>query len=308
MPRSKPWIVYPVLAFGVASFASSSILVRFADDGPGLAIAVWRTWIAALLLTPVLLPRVAGELKRFTAPDWKLIGLSGVLLGLHFVLWIESLYHTSVASSSALVTTSPIFLALFGYLFLRERLRPWQVASVLCAVGGAVLISRGDSGAGPGAHAALGNTLALTAALIVSVYMLIGRVVRRRVSWGAYIYPLYVVVALVTLTAALVRGTPLWGYPIRFYLLCAAMAVGPQIIGHGAMNFGLRYFPAAYLGVLGLLEPVGASLLAVVLFGEQPGPIAVLGIAVVLLGVLVNALAGRKPAPAPTGSSAAAVR
>jgi len=117
-----PLRVWLVLAVGLATFGSSAILVRYASEAPALALAVWRTTFAAVLVAPVALAKAGPQLRRLPPRDLALIGAAGVLLGLHFIGYIESLYHTSVASASVLVTTSPLFIAALGYAFLRERL------------------------------------------------------------------------------------------------------------------------------------------------------------------------------------------
>jgi drug/metabolite transporter (DMT)-like permease len=185
---------------------------------------------------------------------------------------------------------------------LGERLARGTVVAIVVAVGGAALIGWADAGSAvalAGGGALYGNGLALGASLLVSGYLLIGRVVRQRVSWLAYVTPLYTVAAVTVLAVALATGTPLGGYDTRFYLLCLGMAVGPQLLGHGSFNYALQYLPAALVSLLALLEPVGAAALAYVLFGEAPAPLAVAGMLVVLVavGAVVRIRRGRRPAP-----------
>lgn len=277
-----------LLVVAVVSLAMSPILVRLAGDVPGVAIAVWRTVIAALLLAPFAAGRVGADFRTLSRYDLCLITASGVLLGIHFIAWIESLFHTTVASASVLVTTSPVFLVFLGYVLLGERLSRRTVVAILIAVAGAVLLNWGDTtGTTEAPRPLLGNSIALLASLLVSFYLLIGRVVRRKTAWLTYVFPLYVVAALTTFVAALVRGTPLFGYRTMFYVFCGLMALGPQIIGHGTFNYALAFFPAALVGMLALLEPVGASIMAYFLFGETPGWWAVAGMVVVLASVAV---------------------
>jgi drug/metabolite transporter (DMT)-like permease len=151
-----------------------------------------------------------------------------------------------------------------------------------------VLIGWADAGTVTLGQGALwGNTLAVTAALLVSLYLLIGRVVRQKVSWLAYLAPLYATAAATALGAAALRGVPLFGYSWTMYALCAGLALGPQLLGHGSFNYALQYVPAAIVGMLALLEPVGASVLAYVLFDEVPPVASVVGMLVVLGGVAV---------------------
>jgi drug/metabolite transporter (DMT)-like permease len=288
-----------VLGLGVISFTFSPILVRWASDAPGMAVAVWRTTLAVLLLAPVAGWRIRSDVRAFSWRDVALILGAGVLLGIHFLAWIESLYHTTVASASVLVTTSPIFLVVLGFLVLKERLSWTTVAAICVSVAGAALIGIGDArGVGVGPNPLWGNSLALSASLFASVYLLIGRVVRQQVSWLAYVFPLYSVAALTTLGAAWMQGVPLFGYEAGFYGLCLLMAIGPQILGHGSFNYALHYFPAALVGMLALLEPVGSSALAFVLFGEVPNALAITGMLVVLGAVGVVVWNERQRAPA----------
>ncbi len=288
MSADWPPRIYVVLILGVISFAFAPILVRWAGDVPGIAIAVWRTVTAAVVLVPAAALRIGPEVRRFTQRDVGLILGAGVFLGLHFIAWIESLYHTTVASASVLVTTSPLILAVLGYVVLGERLSRTTVAAIGTAVGGAALIGWADAGTVVLGRGALwGNSLALSGAVLVSLYLLIGRVVRQKVSWLAYVTPLYAVAALTALGAAAVKGVPLFGYSWRFYALCAGLALGPQVLGHGSFNYALQYVPAAIVGLLALLEPVGASILAYTFFGEVPPPASIVGMAVVMGAVAV---------------------
>ncbi|MEX2402092.1 MAG: DMT family transporter [Rhodothermales bacterium] len=292
--EERPRSVYWVLVFGLCSFSISPILVRFASEAPGLTIAVWRTTIAAVLLLPVALVRSRDELRELNRRDLLLISVAGVLLGIHFVTWIESLYHTTVASASVLVTTAPIFLAILGYVFLDERLSRRVTSAILLAVAGAVLIGLGDASGESARAPLLGNSLALTASLVFSIYLLVGRVVRQKTSWVAYVFPLYAVAGLTALIAAIALDTPLLGFSPSFYLLCLAMAVGPQLFGHGSFNYAIRYMPAAMLGLLSLIEPVAASILAFVLFDEVPGALAISGMVVVLCAIAFAIRARRR--------------
>ena len=184
------------------------------------------------------------------------------------------------------MTSSPALVAVLGYLILGERLSLGTVVAIGAAMGGAVLLGWADAGAiTMGRGALLGNTLALGAALLVSVYLLIGRVVRQDVSWWAYVPLLYTAAAASVLAAAWIRGTPLLGYSWRVYGLCVALALGPQVLGHGSFNYALQYLSAAVVGMLSLLEPVGASLLAYVLFDELPPPLSIVGMVIVLAAV-----------------------
>jgi len=186
-----------------------------------------------------------------------------------------------------------------SYVVLGERLARRRQLAVGVGVAGALLLGWGDLG-GEATRPLIGNALAVAAAVLVSIYLLIGRVVRRKRSWLAYLFPLYTVVALTTLVVAAVRGAPLLGFSATFYGLCALMALGPSLVGHGSFNYALRYLPAAVVGLLALIEPVGASILAYAFFAEQPGLLALVGMTLVLGSVAVALWpARRRPSTEP---------
>ena len=290
VPEQRPRHIYAVLAVGVISIASSAILVRFAQEGSPLAVASWRLVFAVLILAPFSIKSVPAQVRSFSTREHGLIVVSGIALGLHFATWIESLYLTSVASSTVLVTTSPVFLAILGFVVLGERLNRQTILAIAIAVVGSGLIAAGDSlssDPGAGANPVLGNGLALAAAFLVSIYLLIGRSVRQHATWLGYVFPVYFVASLTTLAIASLRGDSLFGYSPGFYTLCLLMALIPQILGHGAFNYAVKYVPAVILGILTLAEPIVASIGAYVLFGEAPAWPALIGMVLVLLGVVM---------------------
>ncbi len=300
----RPILLYPLLMAGLTSFAFSPILIRFATDVPALTLATWRTLFAVAMLAPFAVRSIGEEVREFKARDIRLILVAGVLLALHFVVWISSLYHTSVASASVLVSLSPIFLAVLGMVVLKERLTRRTVVAIILAFAGSILIGVGDgTSVGPiGGNPLLGNAMATLAAFLVSCYLLVGRVMRQRTSWLAYVFCMYSVVAVVILVIAIISGAPLVGFEPRIYVLCALMALGPQIIGHGSFNYALKYFPAALLGLLSLTEPIGGSVLAYLLFGEAPSVLGFAGMVVVLLSI-AGALLPRTQADTDRGAT-----
>lgn len=304
MPSTKS--VYAILLVGLCVIAFSPILVRYASEGEAMAVAALRTTFAALLLLPWVWRGGLNPLVHLSKRDYIAIGIAGGALSLHLVTWIESLYYTTVASASVLIALTPIFLAVIGYLFLNERLRRGHVIAIMVAVGGAMLIGYGDQRQAPAnLKPMLGNTLAVTAALLMSVYLIFGRSVRQKLSWLPYVFPLYAVTAVVTLLIALLRGVPLTGYSFTFYALCFAMALGPSIIGHGSINYALGYISAAIVGLLTLLEPLVASAAAYVLFDEQPSGMALVGMGIVLCAVVYVLYSGAdQPAPDTAATSA----
>ena len=293
MSHAPAWRTYAALGGGVLIVSTASILVRFAQGQgvPSLAIAAWRLTIAAAILLPLVLARSRDELGRLGARDWWLGGASGVFLAMHFASWIVSLEHTSVASSVALVTTNPIWIAIFSVLVLRERMPGLRALAVGLSLAGSGVILWADTGVvtAGSPNPVLGNALALVGSLTMCGYLLIGRRLRSRMTLLAYVGVVYAVAALCLVLLALALDTRMGGYPKFAWILLAAMALGPQLLGHSAFNYALKHVSATMIALAVLGEPVGSTLLAWLMFGETVGPLKLAGMALLLGGIFLAA-------------------
>lgn len=285
---TRPARVVAALCAGMAVIGFAPILVRWAGEAPPMAVVAWRTAVAAAVIAPLALVCARDDLRALTARDWGLASVAGVFLGLHFSAWTISIYHTSVASASVLVTSSPLFIAVLGWVFLRDRLSRKTIVAIGAGVGGATLIALADATAGYFPRAAYGNALALSAAFLVAIYLLIGRALRQRLSLLAYLLPVYVAAGLTTWVATAIDGAALL-QPAYIIGLSALLAIGPQLIGHSAFNYAVRYVPAAVIGLATLAEPVVGTLLAVLFFAEVPPPLGLLG-GMIVLGAIASSL------------------
>lgn len=304
LPRAaiSPMRAYAVLALGLLAVSLASILIRMAqgEGVPSLTIAAGRLAIAALILTPFTLRRYQRHLRGLRRRDLLLIGVAGVFLGLHFIFWVTSLEHTSVLISVVLVTTSPLWSAGLEAVFLRASVTRLVFGGILLAIVGAVVISLpgADAGIALGSSPLLGSGLALAGALAVSVYMVIGRSVRARLPLLPYIWLVYGVAAITALAAVFVARAPLTGHSPTGYALLLALALIPQLIGHSAFNYVLKYLSATYVGISTQLEPVLSAALALLLFQEMPRPLQLLGSAIVMAGVVLATLGQPNPSAA----------
>jgi drug/metabolite transporter (DMT)-like permease len=301
MAERYRFVPYVVLLVGVLIAASSSIMIRFAQEYavPSIQIAAGRLLFASLILLPLVLPKALPEVRNLDRRDL-LFGLAaGVLLAIHFASWIASLEYTSVASSVALVSTNPIWVGIASVLLLRERLAPLMIVGIALTVGGSVLIAISDSSGDNAANALFGNGLALLGAISGSGYFLIGRKLRPRMTILAYIWLVYSSAAVVLVIAATVQGAirgsslPLIGFPLPVYLLLLGLAIGPQLLGHTSFNWALRYLSATFVTISILGEPIGSALLALIFFGEQFAELQLLGFVTLLIGITVAASSER---------------
>jgi len=285
---------YLVLAVGVFVVSTASILIRYAqgEGVPSLTIAAVRLGIATLMLTPVVWMRSSRELLALRARDVLLALMSGVFLAVHFWSWIASLAYTSVASSTALVTTNPLWVGLASVLVLGERMGRATIVGIALTLAGSVLIFASDSSAQQAAaqpDPLLGNLLALLGAAMASGYLLVGRALRKRVGLLAYIWLAYGSAALLLLLAVGASGSTLSGYSTLAYAAMLALALGPQLLGHTSFNWALRHLSATFVALSILGEPVGSALLALMIFDERLAPVQLAGFVLLLVGIYLAA-------------------
>lgn len=290
--RRFPMLPYLVLLGGVLMVASASIMIRFAQQMgmPSMVIAAGRMGGAALILLPIALPRAVGEVRRLQGRALGLGLVAGVLLAVHFAAWISSLAYTSVASSVALVATNPLWVGLASVVVFRERLAPAIVVGIVLSIGGSALIGMSDGRGANAPNALFGDGLALLGALSGASYFLIGRALRRRMSILAYIWLVYSSAALLLVPIAWVAfggGAALVTYPPMAFVLLLGLAIGPQLLGHTAFNWVLRYLSATFVSIAILGEPIGSALLALLLFHERFAPLQLVGFGVLLAGIVV---------------------
>jgi drug/metabolite transporter (DMT)-like permease len=277
--RHAPLVVG--LAVVVVSFAA--ILIRLCTV-PTAVIAAFRLALASLVLLPIFAGRARS--LRVRRRDVGFCLLAGLFLSLHFLFWIESLKLTTVASSVVLVTTSPIFAAIFAWLALRESIgRKTVFAIVLCLAGGLV-IGRGDFALGR--EVLRGNILAVLGAAAFGAQFVTGRGVRRHMDFLEYAFITYTASAVMLVGWAALRSHAFAGFPAVNYLWFALLAVGPQVFGHTSLNWALRYMPAPKVAICILGEPIGSALLAWLFFSEVPGWSLLAGAALILYGVYLT--------------------
>jgi drug/metabolite transporter (DMT)-like permease len=271
------------------AIGAAAIFARFALDGAGpFAVSALRLGIATLAI--LALGACLGRLpwRRELA-----FALAGLALAIHFATWITSLEYTSVAISTLLVTTTPIWTE--AYDALRQRRLPGRtyVVALVCALAGvaAIAFARGSRPAPIAGHELFGDGLALCGSFAIGAYLL---VVRDAGKTGAVRLPTRAIVLrtygwatfALALGAAVTHQSPPPLTDARSWGGILAMALVSQLLGHTALNAALRDFRPSVVALSTLAEPVVAALLAALVFREFLGTATLAG------GVLVLAAIG----------------
>jgi len=283
--RLPPFNPYIALLVGVIAISTSAIFVKLGSGTSASIIAFYRLFFAVLLMAPIVLTKYRYQLLSINKIDWLLAVGAGVFLALHFILWFESLNHTSVASSVVLVSMQPIFAFIGTYLFFHERFSPGAIISMLITIFGSIIISWGDFQLSTGRF--LGDILALLGAVAVTVYFLLGQQARKRVSFITYTFIVYFMSMITLLIYNLVLRQDFFGHPTEHWLIFIALALIPTFLGHSLFNWALRWLSTAAISMALVFEPIGATILAYFVLNEIVTSTQWLGGTIVIFGLFL---------------------
>ncbi len=287
MSTPSPSRLALVMGVGLAAVSLSAIFIRLAD-APGVVVAAYRMVLASL----ILLPWTLRALKRtpLTRQNAGYAVLAGLLLGVHFATWISSLSYTSVAASTSLGTTTPVWVAVMSWLVLGFAPSFSTLLGMLIAILGGALIGFGGGVSEASSAPLTGNVLALIGAVAAAAYLLLGRAAQNRgLGLQAYIGVAYGVAALSLVPLPLLLGLSYSAYSPTTFFWILLLALIPQLIGHTSYNYAVKHLDPAVVATVILLEPIGASLLAMIFFTEIPPLPTLVGAFVLLIGVAVTA-------------------
>jgi drug/metabolite transporter (DMT)-like permease len=273
------WRAAAGLAVAVLAVSFGAPLARLAHAAP-LAVAAWRMTIAAAIIVPFALLR-GGLLPP--AGQRRAAALSGVLLGLHFGLWIPSLWLTSVSASVVLVETAPLWVLLASPRFLGVPIRTRNLGSFALAIAGVGLIAHGDLQVS--ARALLGDALALGGAVACAGYLIVGKRLRGQMPLDRYLAVVYGGAALTLVAGVALLRVPALPADAPSWLCLLGLAAVPTLTGHTLMNWALAHLEAYRVNLVMLLEPVLATAWAWFFLAEPP-PLHVIPGAALVLGAL----------------------
>ena len=286
-----------VVRLGVAVlFISLSGPMIAVTAAPVLAIAFWRCLIGSGLTGVWVIARRWSSLGALTRRELRLTVIAGVFLGLHFATWIPSLTLTTIAASTALVATQPIWAALIARATgVRITSRVW--IGIAIAFSGVIVLTGVDLSVDP-AHL-WGDALALVGAVFSAAYVSIAERVRKTVDTSTMTFVLYAVSAVTILPLVFIFGQQLVGFDAQAWALILAVTLGAQLLGHSMMTRVLSSTSATVVSLAILFEMPGATLVAAIWLGQVP-PLALLPAAALILAglVIVIKAADRGPAAA----------
>ena len=295
-------IVIGLLLVGLAAVSWGTTGSTLRLVGPSSAAVPLIVGAARMLIAAPLLgagARLAGYRLR---PGDRCFIVPGICMAAYQVCYFSAVPLAGIAATALLaICSAPIVVTLLARFWLGERLTPWQLVALGMGVAGAGLLA----GGGPSGHGAVflgGCVLALGAGLSYSIYVVATKAALETTSplpLSALTFGLAAAVLLPILVLRPVSTVSTFqsAWPLLLYL-----GAIPTAIAYWVYSSGLRWAPASLAALVGLVEPMTATTLGVVLFHERLGPSGAAG-AALLLGAMGLLASAASPAAGPVPSS-----
>jgi len=285
------------LTEGVAAgvlFGTAAIFIRFLQDPDAFYIAFWRLIIACLALAITLVFLGKSFNFNLVRKNLKDLFILSFFLGLHFVFFVSAVKDTTILNATVLVNTSPIFsMFVSSFLF---KLKPSRLASVglafsfigICVLAYAETTIANANAYSKGFSPSLkGDLEAILAALVESFYLNYGRKIRNQMSILPIMFPMYMLTAIIVGVLSIPATNKILTLPTETGIILPLVGLGvfPTAIAHTLYFSSLSNLKSFETATMALLEPIGATFLGIILFGEIPAYLFVFGALLIFLGI-----------------------
>lgn len=266
-------------------FGTGAIFIRLLTDINVFSIALWRLMIASAALAFIILTfrrKLDTSLIRKNLKHFLVLGL---LLGVHFILFVSAVKDTTILNATVLVNTTPIFSMIISTFLYRIKPSKLALAGVIFSFIGAGFIAYGDAMAGDTASL-IGDLEATLAAVAEGFYLNYGREKRRKLPLLPTMLFIYLAAALTIGATTVLTGTTFEvSDSLGMLLLLVGFGIFPTAVAHTLYFSSLSNLKSFETATMALLEPLGAVLLGIAIFAEFPTPVFVLGAVLVLVGI-----------------------
>ena len=293
MPLRSRRLAFLEGALAGTLFGTAAIFISYITGASVFSIALWRLIIAALVFALII--ELSGRAFDWTPirKEAGRIAILGILLGLHFILFVSAVLDTTIINATVLVNTSPIWSMFVSSLIF--KLKPSRVATlgILVSFIGVLIITYGDAAPGTWTLQLKGDLEAVLAAVVESFYLSYGRETRMRTDIVPLMLTIYVFSALTILAIGIGIGQSFM-FPLQWTNIVALIGLGvlPTALAHSFYFSSLSHLKSFETATMALLEPIGATVLGIILLTQVPGPVFVLGAVLVIAGIFAVTMRG----------------
>ena len=271
----------PLLVFlGALSLSFGGLIVKSFEGANLWQILFWRSIFFILVVSIFLILTYRKKLLNAFLSSGIPGLVGGLILSTGFCGYVFAMYNTTVANTNFIIQTQTIFLAIFGYFFLKEKISKITLVSIVLAISGIMLMV--------GSSLSPGQTSGNIAAFIMPVSFAILILIIRKYP-NVDMVPLQLIAGIIAMIIGyLVAGK----ISISLYDIYLGFLAGFFQLGFGfiLITIGARRTPSALVGIIMLTEAVLGPLWAWLFINEQPPLIAIVGGSIVIFAVLLQFL------------------
>jgi drug/metabolite transporter (DMT)-like permease len=270
------------------NYIAAKIVFR---EMPAMVVMCLRTIVAGLLIIPIYWGQARKRPVTWTWSEFGLLfalGVGGITMNQFF--WTLGVFRTTVVHSSMIMATTPLFVLVMAGMMRLERITVLKVIGIVTALFGVALLQAGRSGSSANGPTFLGDFLTLLCALLLAGMTALGKRYKPR-SGGIAVNAVGYVAGSILLLPVL------WftGRNFDFAHVSAAawasvfyMGAFSSVTGYLIYYYALARISASRMAAFQYLQPVFASLMAVVLLGEQLSGTALAAAGIIFAGVFVT--------------------
>lgn len=273
------------IAAGVALLGTGPIFVKTVNAN-GLVVGFYRMLFAGLMLTIPALVETSGKNEKPSRDGWMWAIGGSLVYGLNIALWCTALNFTTASAVTLLDTTAPVWVGLFGFLFLGKRYPAIYWLGLAITLAGAAM-TVGLNSLGAGSEQFKGNLIALTSGFTYAAYIIFTRKARASFSAVKYSWLVGIVGAAALFFVVLFSGLFSQPLPLRSIVLIALMALTSQVIAWVLVNHALGVLPQSAGSVALVGQPIVTTLLGALILGEYITWLQGLGGLICLGGILI---------------------
>ena len=270
-----------ILVFlGAITLSFGGLIVKSFEGANLWQILFWRSVFFCLVIIIFLLITYKRQFFKAFINSGLPGVIGGIILGLGFFSYVFAMYNTTVANANFIIQTQTLFLAIFGYLFLKETISKITLVSIILAISGITLMLGDSLTSGQ----MIGNVIAFIMPISFAVLIII---VRKYPSVD--MIPLQLIAGVV----AMIIGYVVAGrVDISLHDIFLGFLAGFFQVGFGFIfiTIGARTTPSAVVGIIMMSEAIFGPLWAWIFINEQPPLIVLVGGSIVLFAVLLQFL------------------
>jgi len=273
-------------------FGTAAVFIRLLGENLSVfSIALWRLIIASLFLALLLIVLRKPIAQNLFKKNLLRILVLGILLGLHFILFVSAVLHTTILNATVLVNTTPIWSMFVSSLIFKLKPSRLAVLGILTSFLGVGLIAYGDASSEMWTINLKGDLEATLAAVVEAFYLSYGRDTRRKLPLLSLMLAIYVFSAFTVLVWGAVSHSD-FTFPTQLSLILVLVGLGllPTAVAHTFYFSSLSHLKSFETATMALLEPIGATLLGILIFAQVPEALFVLGAVFVLAGIVSVAI------------------